>query len=60
MFAILMALVLAVLTGGLAWLVLGNRLRLDPDPHQNEVLNVGAYVAMAFPVIFLLIWIWAP
>ena len=60
MFAILMALVLAVFAGGVGWLLLGNRLRLEADPHQNEVLNVAAYVLIAFPVIFLLIWIWAP
>ena len=60
MAAILLALVLSVVAGGIAWLVLGNRFGLDVDEKQNEILNVGLYVALAFPVLFILLVIWAP
>lgn len=55
-----MGFVLAVIVGGVAWLLLGNRLELDADPRQNEILNLGAYVLIAFPVLFLLILLWSP
>lgn len=60
MFAILMALVLSVVVAGVVWLLIGTRLALHSDPHQNEVLNLGAYVALAFLPVFLVVWIWAP
>lgn len=55
-----MALVLAVLVGGITWLLLGNRLELDADPGQNEILNLGLYVAVAFVPVFIIILIWSP
>lgn len=60
MAAILMALVLAVVVGGLAWLLLGNRFELDADAHQNEILNLGCYVVVAFVPVFIAILIWSP
>lgn len=60
MAAILMAVVLAVIVGGLAWLLLGNRFELDADAHQNEILNLGLYVALAFLPVFVVILIWSP
>ncbi|MCC5885802.1 MAG: hypothetical protein JJT88_05130 [Gammaproteobacteria bacterium] len=60
MAAILMSLVLAVVVGGIVWLLLGNRFELDPDPRQNEIFNLGLYVACAFVPLFVAILIWAP
>ena len=60
MAAILLALVLSVVAGGIGWLLLGNRFAFDPDEKQNEILNVAAYVALAFPLLFVLLVIWAP
>lgn len=58
MAAILMALVLAVIVGGIGWLLLGNRFELDVDAQQNEILNLGLYVALAFLPVFVLILVW--
>ncbi|MCC5872718.1 MAG: hypothetical protein JJU22_10000 [Gammaproteobacteria bacterium] len=60
MAAILMALVLAVVFGGIVWLLLGNRFELDADVQQNEILNLGLYVAITFVPVFILILIWSP
>ncbi|TVS19114.1 MAG: hypothetical protein EA417_01365 [Gammaproteobacteria bacterium] len=60
MAAILMSVVLAVVVGGIGWLLLGNRFTLDPDAHQNEMLNLGLYVAIAFVPVFVIVLIWAP
>lgn len=60
MAAVLFSLVLAVIAGGLAWLVLGTRLRLDDEPAANELLNVAAYAAIAFPLLLVGTYLWAP
>lgn len=60
MVAILMSLVLAIVFGGIGWLVLGNRFALDPDDRQNEILNLALYVGIAFVPIFVIVLIWAP
>lgn len=60
MAAVVMSLVLAVIVGGIGWLLLGNRFELDADPHQNEILNLGLYVALSFLPVFILILIWSP
>jgi hypothetical protein len=52
MMALLLGLVLAVVLGGSLWLLLGTRLRPTGDPHQDEILSVLAYVALAFPFTF--------
>jgi hypothetical protein len=52
MMALLLGLVLAVVLGGSGWLLLGTRLRPTGDPHQDEILSVLAYVALAFPFTF--------
>ena len=52
MAAVVLSLTLSFITAVLAWLAIGPRLRLSADPKQNEVLNVFAYVALAFPVVF--------
>lgn len=60
MAAILMAFVLAVIVGGSGWLLLGNRFELDADVQQNEILNLGLYVVVAFVPVFVVILIWSP
>lgn len=60
MAAVLMTLVLSVLAGGVAWLVLGNRFEFDPDPEQNDLLNLGAYVGLGFFPILVLVVVWSP
>lgn len=60
MAAILMALVVAVVVGGIVWLLLGNRFELDADARQNEILNLGLYVAIGFVPVFIVILIWSP
>ena len=52
MAATVLSLTLSFIVGVLVWFVVGPRLRLSEDPKQNEVLNVFAYVGMAFPVLF--------
>ena len=52
MMALLLGLVLAVVLGGSLWLLLGTRLSPTGDPHQDEILSVLAYVALAFPFTF--------
>ena len=60
MAAVLMALVVAVVVGGIIWLLLGNRFELDADARQNEILNLGLYVAIGFVPVFIVILIWSP
>lgn len=60
MAAVLMSLVLAVVAGGMGWLMLGNRFELDTDARQNEILNLGLYVAIAFVPVFIAVLIWSP
>ena len=52
MAAVVLSLTLSFIAAVLAWFAVGPRLRLSEDPKQNEVLNVFAYVALAFPVVF--------
>ncbi|MEE4359951.1 MAG: hypothetical protein V2I63_00355 [Pseudomonadales bacterium] len=56
MVAVLMSLVLAIFLAGVAWLLVGSRLRLDPDPRQNDILNLGVYVAVAFLPMFAVVY----
>jgi hypothetical protein len=51
-----MSLVLAIFLAGVAWLLVGSRLRLDPDPRQNDILNLGVYVAVAFLPMFAVVY----
>jgi hypothetical protein len=51
--ATILTLLLSLLCGGAAWLLLGTRLALDAvDTARNDVLNVLAYVAIAAPIAF--------
>lgn len=58
MAAILMALVVAIFLAGICWLLIGSRLTLDEDERQNDLLNLGVYVAVAFVAAFAAILYW--
>ena len=55
--AVVLSLAFSVMVGIGIWLLIGPRLRLNPDPAQNSVLNVFAYVAMVFPLLFVLVFV---
>ncbi len=57
MIAVLLSLILSVFVSGLAWLLLGSRLRLDSDPKANDLLNLGVYAAIAFPPLFAAVFL---
>jgi len=52
MAAVVLSLTLSFILAVLVWLGIGPRLGLSEDPKQNEVLNVFAYVGLAFPLVF--------
>lgn len=56
MAAIVLTLVLTVIAAGSLWLLIGNRLRLDEDARQNEILNLAVYAALVFPGFFLIVF----
>lgn len=56
MAAVVLSLTLSFIVAVLVWLGIGPRLRLSEDPRQNEVLNVFAYVAIAFPAVFFIVF----
>ena len=53
MIAVILALVISFLIGGVAWLLAGSRLKLNTDKEVNEVLNLIAYVGIALLPVFL-------
>jgi hypothetical protein len=56
MAAVILTLVLAFFCGGGAWLALGPRLALSEHTQQNDVLNLVAYIGMALPVAFAVVF----
>jgi hypothetical protein len=56
MAAIVASLVIAIFAAGFAWLAFGNRLELDPDERQNDILNLAAYVGAFFFVSLVVIF----
>ena len=52
MAAVVLSLTLSFIVAVLLWLAIGPRLRLSEDPKQSEVLNVFAYLVIAFPFVF--------
>ncbi|HSG88555.1 MAG TPA: hypothetical protein VLA56_05040 [Pseudomonadales bacterium] len=58
MAAILMALVISVFVAGVTWLLVGSRFAFDADDRQNDLLNLGAYVAFTFVAAFAAILWW--
>ena len=55
MAAFILSLVASVVFGGVLWLIIGPKLKLNEEPVQNEVLNVLAYMGIAFVVLFPLV-----
>ena len=56
MAAILLTLIGSLILGGLLWLVLGSRFRFDSDPRQNDLLNLGGYVLVLLPFVFIVVF----
>ena len=56
MAAAILTFVMALLSGGGMWLVLGPRLRLADDVQQNELLNLLAYSGLALPLAFAVVF----
>ena len=50
--ALMLSLGSSVILGGALWLLIGTRLKLNPDASQNDILNIFAYVAALLPVCF--------
>lgn len=55
MAAFILSLVASVVFGGVLWLIIGPKLKLNEEPVQNEVLNVLAFMGIAFVVLFPLV-----
>lgn len=53
MIAVILALVVSFLVGGVIWLIVGSRLKINADKEVNEVLNLIAYVGIALLPVFL-------
>ena len=54
--ALVLSLGSAVILGGGLWLIIGARLKLNPDASQNDILNVFAYIAAFLPICFALVF----
>lgn len=52
----ILTLILAFLAGGALWVGVGPRLKLVEDRERNELLNLLAYVAIALPVAFAVVF----
>ena len=56
MHAVVLSLILSFIVGTAIWLTLGPRFELNEDSRQNEILNVLAYLAIAFPFCFVIVF----
>ena len=56
MAAAILTLVLTVIVSGVAWLALGNLLRLSADERQNDIANLATYVAVLLPIAFVIVF----
>ena len=56
MAAVVLSLGSAVILGGILWLLIGARLKLNEGKDQNDILNVFAYVAVLLPVCFAVVF----
>jgi hypothetical protein len=56
MAGVILTLILAFVAGGALWVGIGARLKLTEDGERNEVLNLLAYVAIALPVAFAVVF----
>lgn len=56
MHAVILSVVLGIVCGGVIWITLGTRMKVNTDPVQNEILNVMIYVLGSFVIIFCIIF----
>jgi hypothetical protein len=54
--AAILTLTLTVIVAGLVWLALGARVRLAPDPRQNDLLNFLAYAGVVLPIALVVVF----
>jgi hypothetical protein len=52
----ILTLILAFIAGGALWVGIGSRLELVEDAERNELLNLLAYIAVALPVAFAVVF----
>ena len=53
---IILTVILSFLAAAAVWLMLGSRFKLNEDARQNEILNVLAYLGIAFPFCFAIVF----
>lgn len=53
---VVLTVICALLIGGVLWLVIGSRFKLDEDTDQNDRINFVLYCLGAVPVGFVLIF----
>ena len=56
MAGVVLTLTLTVIAAGLFWLAVGSRIRLSADARQNDVMNFVAYLAVALPIAFAIVF----
>jgi hypothetical protein len=56
MAAIVLTLVVSLILAGLLWLAVGPRFRFDSDPAQNDLLNLGGYLLLLLPFVFVTVF----
>lgn len=56
MAATVLSLVLAFILGAGTWLTIGPRLSLSADGNLNQTFNFFAYVGIAFPFVFAVVF----
>jgi hypothetical protein len=56
MAAAVLTLALTVIAAGAIWLTFGNRLKLDADPRQNDILNLCVYAGALLPLFFVVVF----
>jgi ABC-type sulfate transport system permease subunit len=56
MAAIVLTLTLTAIIAGVAWLILGSRLRLHEDARQNDLLNLLSYAGIALVPTFVIVF----
>ena len=56
--AVLLSIVLSMLIGGVLWMLLGSRIRLQDDKTANDAANFGAYcLAVLLPVFVFVFYV---
>lgn len=58
MVAVILSLIISAILAGVAWLVIGSRIRLRGTPEANDVANFGAYfAAVLLPVVVFVFYV---